>query len=372
MAHKHLKGLNTLRFIAAALVLMDHGRHHLNEMNINFGEKIPLFHKGIVAVNFFFTLSGFLISYLAFNEIKKEGHVNFKFFYIRRALRIMPLYYLVLLVSLILIGFIAPIFLNENKLGFPLLEGGALFFVMVPNLVKAIWLDTVGGLNILWSIGVEEQYYLLFPLLIFIIKKTHKKILTMCLISAVYFAFYWSVHFKVFELNRVAVFFIGTLKFHYMLVGIIFSLLCHRYYENQKFKDILNNNIVQIVIFTLALLKIFISPKINVILDDFLSTLIFASLIVVVSHRSTGKFFNVNIKILSYLGAISYGIYLLHPLVSYFVRFIVVKIDVVNKIVNSVPLLYIVILLLVTILVAHVSYNYFELKFLKLKKRFIS
>lgn len=372
MAYKYLKGLNTLRFFAATLVLIDHARHHLNEINIPFGASVPMLHKGSTAVSFFFTLSGFLISYLAFNEINENKKINYKFFYIRRALRIMPLYYLVLILSIVLIGFIGPMFLNENKLGFPLLEGGALFFFMIPNLATFIWPDTVGGINILWSIGVEEQFYLLFPLIIFFLGKTTQKIRMTILFFTLYFTFYWLVQFDCFGFNKILTSFMGTLKFHYMLIGILFSLICQNYYRHRLFIRIMNSKIIQAIVFVSSILVVFTFIDINRVIYDLFLSIVFASLIVVVTHKNPVSLFNIKIKAFNYFGVISYGIYLLHPLVSYFVRFLIIKVSFINDLVISFPIVYIVFLLILTLIVAHLSFKYFESRFLNLKKKFIT
>ncbi len=372
MALKHLKGLNTLRFFAASLVLFDHARHHLNEMGILFAQSIPILHKGVTAVNFFFTLSGFLISYLAINEINEYGKVNFKFFYIRRVLRIFPLYYLVFFIMFCLVGIVVPIVLNESLLGFPMWQGGMLYVFMLPNLVKAIWPDTVGGLNILWSIGVEEQFYLLFPVVILAIKNRASRLQKISLITIGYFVWYWLLRLNIFGFNASALQFLETLKFHYMLVGILFAVLCHNYMYGKEASVVtllINNKIFQSVLFILALL-IFVLPINENILIDLLSSIVFALLIVTVSHRKKG-IINYNIKFLSYFGVISYGIYLLHPMMSYFLRFVVLKFDSLNSVLIEYPWLYLVVLLLITLFSAHISYTFYEKRFLRLKQKFV-
>ncbi|HYF69227.1 MAG TPA: acyltransferase family protein, partial [Ohtaekwangia sp.] len=89
----YFKNLSALRFFAATAVIL----HHIEQYK--FWAKIPntwgdvttdaLGHK---AVSFFFVLSGFLISYLLMEEQKKAGHISIKDFYIRRLLRIWPVY----------------------------------------------------------------------------------------------------------------------------------------------------------------------------------------------------------------------------------------------------------------------------------------
>ena len=90
----YFNGLNSLRFIAAFAVLIFHSSqwyHH------DFSTPFKLFlHNLPVAVDFFFILSGFLIIFLLLSEKKATKTINLKNFYIRRFLRIFPLYYLII------------------------------------------------------------------------------------------------------------------------------------------------------------------------------------------------------------------------------------------------------------------------------------
>ncbi|QEC41955.1 acyltransferase family protein [Pseudobacter ginsenosidimutans] len=99
----YFKGLNGLRFIAAFLVLM----LHAELIRVKYGlfnlKDYSLFNCGHLAVEFFFVLSGFLITYLLLEEDRDTGTINIKSFYMRRVLRIWPLYYIILIIGLVLI-----------------------------------------------------------------------------------------------------------------------------------------------------------------------------------------------------------------------------------------------------------------------------
>lgn len=371
MKHKHLKGLNTLRFFAAFLVVIYHGKHHINKMGVDFAENWAIFNRGIEAVSFFFVLSGFLITFLAINEIKYKGRVNYKNFFLRRVFRIMPLYYLILFLMLFFLGFVAPKLLSqENVLVFPMLKGTLLYVFMIPNLVKPLWPDIPGGMNIFWSIGVEEQFYLIFPVLIFFYLKSKNKVYTLLTVFLLYYIFYMLVYYNVFNLNQVLVKFILTLKFHYMLMGMALAEFAQKAILKEKLVKLINKDIYQFISFGLVICVLFLDIEYPKILEDILLCLIFSNLIFVVAFRTTGSLLNYNIKFLSYFGVISYGIYLIHPLVSYFVRMLIVKIQFLNKLFLSYPIIYIVILFMVTLLCSHVSYKFFEKPFLKFKEKF--
>ena len=100
MSKIHFKGLNTYRAIAALLVVVGHIEmfkskhglaHYLNE---------PYFYYtgGHIGVVLFFALSGFLISYLLLKERSEKKEISLKNFYMRRILRVWPVYFLVLLI----------------------------------------------------------------------------------------------------------------------------------------------------------------------------------------------------------------------------------------------------------------------------------
>ena len=97
--------LDAIRFIAFFLVFFYHG----------FGEAFKLFsihinNLGSIGVSIFFVLSGFLITYLILTEIALKGRMNVVAFYIRRALRIWPLYYAVVIGVFIIYPFLQPLF----------------------------------------------------------------------------------------------------------------------------------------------------------------------------------------------------------------------------------------------------------------------
>src|SRR3954454_6875979 len=92
----YLRGLNTIRFLAAFFVLIGHGYQALLQCRIVTDNTYVVFGRATAAVELFFTLSGFLITYLLLRELESTGAVDIKFFYLRRILLIWPLYFLAL------------------------------------------------------------------------------------------------------------------------------------------------------------------------------------------------------------------------------------------------------------------------------------
>src|SRR5262249_17527292 len=114
-----------------------------------------------VGVNVFFVLSGFLITGILL-DTKHEPHY-FKFFYMRRVLRIFPLYY----GTLIAIFFVLP----ALKMA-PFISASQQFWywTYLGNWGKGRNLN-VGSLGYFWSLGVEEQFYLVWPLVIYVLPR---------------------------------------------------------------------------------------------------------------------------------------------------------------------------------------------------------
>jgi peptidoglycan/LPS O-acetylase OafA/YrhL len=141
-----IPSLDGLRAISIALVIVGHSADTNNA---------PLFlshfsHLGNFGVRCFFIISGFLITTLLLKEREKTGSISMKGFYIRRALRIFP-------PSLAFIGIIGFCY----ALGWLTLDSGdlvhALTYTMNYHLRRAWWFDH------LWSLSVEEQFYILWP-----------------------------------------------------------------------------------------------------------------------------------------------------------------------------------------------------------------
>src|SRR4051812_24708306 len=98
----HFKGLNTLRFFAAFLVVLHHAESLRHDHELGHLQDFGLFRNGGNAVSFFFVLSGFLITYLLLRERKEKADISVKRFYIKRVFRIWPLYFLMVIIGAII------------------------------------------------------------------------------------------------------------------------------------------------------------------------------------------------------------------------------------------------------------------------------
>ncbi|MDX8349226.1 acyltransferase [Cognatiyoonia sp. IB215446] len=151
-ATRHFGSLNGLRFLCIAAVLWHHGPVWTSLEN---APRIAT--RGFVGVDFFFVLSGFLITTLLMREASERGRFSLRGFYWRRFLRIIPVYFLV-------VTAVATYYIG--------VKGETQYLSQLPfyYLFLANFLTTdIPLLSPMWSLAVEEQYYLVWPLLLMIL-----------------------------------------------------------------------------------------------------------------------------------------------------------------------------------------------------------
>src|SRR5262245_57275931 len=146
-----LVGLDVLRAVAVLLVLGHHpptGRPSSDEPSALF----LWWHVGWIGVDLFFVLSGFLIGGLLFEEAKKTGDICLRRFWVRRAFKILPPYFVFLAVVALLWLF----------------DGQPSVFDCWPNLLHAQNYLGTADFSVwhTWSLAVEEHFYLLLPLVL--------------------------------------------------------------------------------------------------------------------------------------------------------------------------------------------------------------
>jgi peptidoglycan/LPS O-acetylase OafA/YrhL len=155
--------LDVLRFGAFVAVFIHHGFPLSSAEYVGWG--VPrilasLFaagaRAGALGVDLFFALSAYLITELLLREQRAEGRFDIRAFYVRRILRIWPLYYFALLVLLPLLALAMPA--DQMPRGFLLA-----FLFFAGNWACAWWNAYPTALALLWSVSIEEQFYLVWP-----------------------------------------------------------------------------------------------------------------------------------------------------------------------------------------------------------------
>jgi|WetSurMetagenome_2_1015567.scaffolds.fasta_scaffold56574_2 peptidoglycan/LPS O-acetylase OafA/YrhL len=341
----YLPGLNGLRAIAALSVVISH-------ITISFPDfgliKIGGWGFAAHGVTIFFTISGFLITYLLLLE-KVKQKISIKNFYTRRILRIWPLYYLYLIIS---VGcLIANSKFSPNSI---------LYYVFFCANLPYIFGGSQVLIAHLWSIGVEEQFYLIWPVFVKFSQKRMillTSIIVLILIGMKFIARY-VLH------NELLKIFLDVNRFECMLIGAAGAMLFFN--QNKLFITIVTHGFIQkvswIILVIIALGKVHTPGPTEHILMSIIT------LVLIIGQINTsGLKINLDNKMFDFLGKISYGLYVYHPLIIYLFSKIIIGLNI-----NIYPKVVIIFSTIIfsTILVSHISYNYYEKPFLKLKSRF--
>ena len=129
----------------------------------------PAFINGTVGVDVFFPLSGWLITWLLLEEHKKTGAVHLKSFYVRRFFRIVPLYYFT--IALYLFAAISVFFSSGHTSKLDELRAASVYLLSFNSEYRPDEAGVVFGHA--WTLGIEEKFYLLWPLLIFLFNRSN-------------------------------------------------------------------------------------------------------------------------------------------------------------------------------------------------------
>jgi peptidoglycan/LPS O-acetylase OafA/YrhL len=329
----------------------------------------PVLNKGDEAVSFFFTLSGFLITYLLLRERNDFGQISIRKFYARRILRIWPLYFLIVFIGLFAAFILLPIFDIQQNVEFSSTSALLFYILFLPNLFNSLY--KVGAiLNPIWSIGVEEQFYLIWAP---VLKFARRRILHVLLFVFVFFlAFRFFFSFNPFGFKLSVINFIYTLRFYYMAIGGIgaYFLLKHPNFTGWKVFSSKASQLIHIIVLIsyFCLYQVDLFPSVHFIFFDILLSYLFAWTILNFSCNEY-RIFKIEFKVTEWLGKISYGIYMYHTLII--TGFIVLYKGLNLEISNRLQLLAIALLIIIlTISISALSYSFFERKFLNLKDRF--
>ena len=295
--------MDGFRAISIILVVISHGRFSRGFPFQN--SELSLSIMGSLGVTVFFVISGFLITYLLLTEDSKNGRINVKFFYVRRVIRIIPVYMLYLIFVFLCIIFVS-LRGNFHHINFS-----------TPNLVHLLTFTVNFDKNIIpvfqhfWSLSVEEQFYFIWPATLIIFRK-HLKIVVLIFIVFCCLSRVFADKFPAYAVFTLSPFFnFADSIFIGAFGGILFS-------ENKnicKLKMFSNYGLQLIMVVLIVAFKYFSGtrrvdmialPLGNTIISLAIMFLIFSYIIP--SEKLIFKI--LNYKAVVHIGVLSYSIYI--------------------------------------------------------------
>ncbi len=388
----YFPGLNGLRFFAALAVIFTHvellkkflgfGSHWLDLEKISYDTPIEaivrreiswitpfISNSGPLGVVFFFVLSGFLITYLLFVEKEKTGVIAVKDFYIRRILRIWPLYFLVFVLGFMVLPNFEwfEVKVQTRAMNAYYWENFFLYLFFLPNLAFSMFI-AVPNIGQLWSIGVEEQFYLIWP---WLMKKSKNFIRTIVVFIVLLVAF--KLAFLIFSSNvqgywvGVAKKFFAMSKLECMALGGLGAYVL--YYKKENILKWVYKPITLIWSVVSIFICILIVPK---FLQNGAHLYYSLCSLVIILNVATNPacFIKLENRVFDHLGKISFGIYMYHMMIAAFVLHFSKDVLHFGADLKAPQILFVYsATILLTILVSSLSYRYFELPFIQRKKK---
>jgi len=354
---KYIKQLDSLRAIAVIMVIISHWISSTSIIN-----RIP---NGSIGVTIFFVLSGFLISKILFDQRNNAELLNIpkstlvKNFYVRRSLRIFPIYYLTIFMLLFFSISTGSNF-QFNFVYFLTYTSNFYFFKI------QAWDEMASHL---WSLAVEEQFYLIWPLIILFIKKKYfPHVITIFILVGV-----------LSQLLMSEIKMIGLLTFTCFDAFGLGALLAWMitYFKDKLYKFYTSISIfaaISTFLFTFGLFQ----HKWTVIpLRTIVSIITLWIITYIIINRETNSIklkFILNNRVLIFLGKISYGLYLYHNLIPTLNSIIINRYlnpllpDILYK--ENLGKLILLENIILLISISWLSYILIEKRFLNLKKYF--
>jgi peptidoglycan/LPS O-acetylase OafA/YrhL len=366
--------LDSLRFIAFLLVFLQHGfrnafkpldgQSYLSDRLIAF-----FFSGGATGVQIFFVLSGFLITYLLLSEQRTAGQIDLKKFYLRRTLRIWPLYYATVLFAFVVYPYLKSVLGIHSDL----CSRPWYYFTFLANF-DSIYIsqhcpgESAMTQGIVWSVAIEEQFYIFWPLLFRILPASRQWLIFpfVILVCAAFRIYHFDTPGKILYFHTFAV--MGDLA-----IGGLFAYACFR---SQAFLDWIRRLPKRTIAFIYLLIfvtyffqDVFFQLPGSLVYGRFVFDCFWAFIIAEQCFAGNNLFALGKNEQMSKLGKVSYGLYMLHP-VAILITDIAFRVGKINS--ESSPMLILMgfISFFLSILIAKMSYRWFETPFLRLKDKF--
>jgi peptidoglycan/LPS O-acetylase OafA/YrhL len=329
--------LNGLRAISIIAVIWHHtaGKSYETPSILSFG------YEGVAL---FFLISGFLITTLLLREKERNGSIDLPAFFVRRSLRIFPLYFAVLGLYVVLVH----MFESSTSEGQDFFKNLKFFATYTSNIF--ITLEGRVIFYYAWSLAAEEQFYLICAPLLSLLKNSQ---FTLIVIVATALLFTFQVTgFKSTELNQLAP--LG------LWLGTLCALALHYKASYNVMYQLLGSQNAPLVTvgFVIASLEL----RAGHLLFIVCGAAFLVSCVIQENHRLR-RF--LNWAPLSYTGKVSYGLYLLHMLCNAGIALLSKKAGI-----QLGPASIFIVVMILSLVIASLSFHTFERFFLQLKPRF--
>lgn len=295
-----IPSLDGIRAIAVAMVFFAHsGLEHL----------IP----GGLGVTIFFVLSGYLITTLMRIEHARDGAISYRAFYLRRLLRLMP----PLLIVVAAAGVLSSLAVIDG--GFT--AGGlfaALFYVGNYHVIATDFQGMPAGIPVIWSLAIEEHYYLLYPPLAALLLRVGRVGLSATVLSILCVVVLTWRYWLVLHGGSEAYLTMATdTRVDAILVGCLMALLCNPALDRVPAANARNDwALAAVCVAVLIGTLLYRDEVFRLTLRYTLQSLAIAPLIyLAVARAHQAPFRWLNAKPLVYLGTISYTVYLSHHVI---------------------------------------------------------
>ncbi len=369
--------LEGLRFFAFFVVFINHATGSLgyNNHSTTFAYiRSHFFWNGDLGVSLFFVLSGFLITYLLLKEKELSGKINVKNFYLRRVLRIWPLYFLIVAMCLFAFPMLENILPQWFAIGVSTDEINKWFYLTFTGNFDYIY----NGINnfmigILWSVSIEEQFYLFWPLIIaFVPNKYLLKTFIIIILGSIAFRFFYA------QGNAMIIKYHSLSSMSDLASGAVIAYLSFQKSVIEWMERISKRRIILIYLLLLILIPLrFYSWKFGIYYNHVSSILpvVFSSLfafIIMEQNFAKNSFYKIkNWKIISSFGKYTYGMYCYHMIAFFAVLclFYFMGIDL-QHMSKYVFLILVFVSFFSTLFISELSYHYYESIFLRMKDKF--
>ncbi len=326
--------------------------------------KVTLFGNGFLGVNFFFVLSGFLITYLLIKEKKANNNIHIVNFWIRRILRIWPLYF-----ACVFYGFIIFPFTKILAGGVPSETANPWYYLGFISNFDYIQkgLPDAKGLGVLWSVAIEEQFYLAWPVILsfFAVKRFWVPLLFILSGSLVFRAFNdVPILHEMHTLSCIGDMALGGLGAWLILESGSFK---------NKIQQLPRWSILMIyaafIVVFLFRDELLLSSYVLRVMERLIISSVMLLIILEQCYARRSFYKMENLKLPTRLGVITYGLYCLHFIIISLTLGLTKKAEL-NTNIWQVTFLETIMALLITVGVSILSYRFFEKPFLRLKDKF--